>query len=204
VSCTRFELGNSRIQVWSVTKVWRSRGIAPLSLDFGAMAVSGQLHATSALPLPPVEMVASNLCWGGFDESEWRSGRFGEEKSRVEPRSHGNPALSCRCGVATCLQGYDAVVFREAEGSWIVATDRLFTPQPCGMRSCVILLLGFLTWICLTAGWYVRSDASDLMLTHSHSHKWHHAAAVMPANNVICARIAVGVPFSVLAWQCNL
>jgi hypothetical protein len=28
-----------------------------------------------------------------------------------------------------------------------------------------------LTWICLTAGGYVRSDASDLMLAHSHSHK---------------------------------
>jgi hypothetical protein len=28
-----------------------------------------------------------------------------------------------------------------------------------------------LTWICLTAGEYVRSDASDLTLAHSHSHK---------------------------------
>jgi hypothetical protein len=29
----------------------------------------------------------------------------------------------------------------------------------------------FLTWMCLTAGGYVRSDASDLTLAHSHSHK---------------------------------
>jgi hypothetical protein len=42
-----------------------------------------------------------------------------------------------------------------------------------------------LTWICLTAVGYVRSDASDLTLAHSHGHKWHHAAAAMPANNVL-------------------
>jgi hypothetical protein len=37
-----------------------------------------------------------------------------------------------------------------------------------------------LTWICLTAGGYVRSDASDLTLAHSHSHKWHHAPLLCP------------------------
>jgi hypothetical protein len=58
----------------------------------------------------------------------------------------------------------------------------------------------------MSNGWgYVRSDASDLMLAHSHSHKWHHAAAAMPDNNVLrnsyntrpllYARIAVGVSF---------
>jgi hypothetical protein len=32
-------------------------------------------------------------------------------------------------------------------------------------------MLKILTWICLTAGGYVRSDVSDLTLAHSHSHK---------------------------------
>jgi uncharacterized membrane protein len=43
---------------------------------------------------------------------------------------------------------------------------------------CIFLAYGivewwpfFLTWICLTAGGYVRSDASDPTLAHSHSHK---------------------------------
>ena len=85
-------------------------------------------------------MAASTLCWGGFDESEWLSGRFGEEKSRMEPRSHGSPARSCRCDVVSVFKVMDAVVFREDEGSWVVATDRLTTPQPCGMRDCVIPL----------------------------------------------------------------
>jgi hypothetical protein len=102
----------------SITKVWRSRGIALQSLNFGTMAVSGQLHATSALPPPPVEMVASTLCWGGFGESEWRSGRFGEEKSRMEPRSHVSTARSCRCGVATVfkvMKPWSSVKLKAAE-----------------------------------------------------------------------------------------
>jgi hypothetical protein len=44
------------------------------------------------------------------------------------------------------------------------AVGRGRSGRPAG-RTC------FLTWICLTAGGYVRSDASDLTLTHSHSHK---------------------------------
>ena len=82
------------------------------------MAVSDQLHATSALPPPPVEMVASTLRWGGFGESEWRSGRFGEEKSRMEPRSDVSPARSCRCGVATIfkvMKPWSSVKLKAAE-----------------------------------------------------------------------------------------
>jgi hypothetical protein len=74
-------------------------------------------------------------------------------------------------------------------------------PSYCIINTVLTLfhLAHILTWICLTAGGYVRSDASDLMLVHSRSHKWHHVAAAMSSNNVLhnsyntrpllCARI---------------
>jgi hypothetical protein len=62
--------------------------------------------------------------------------------------------------------------------------------------------------------WYVSMRVRVRSDAQSHSHKWRHAAAAMRANNVLrngyntlpllCAHIAVGVSFSVLAWQCNL
>jgi hypothetical protein len=68
-----------------------------------------------------------------------------------------------------------------------------------------------LTWICLTAVGYVRSDASDLTLAHSHSHKWHHAAAAMPVNvlrnsyntrPMLCARITCYVSYNTRLLLC--
>ena len=57
-------------------------------------------------------------------------------RRRAANPQESSPWLSLWCSY--CLQGYDAVVFREVESSWMVATDQLTTPQPCGIRDCVI------------------------------------------------------------------
>jgi len=77
VVCVMYEIRTGELPNTSMKRanVWRSRGIAPLSLNFGTMAVSGQLHATSALPPLPVEMVASRLrlkCDGTRAETRFR------------------------------------------------------------------------------------------------------------------------------------
>jgi hypothetical protein len=75
-------------------KVWRSRGIAPLSLNFGTMAVSGQLHVMSALPPPlsswkwsPVLFVDEALVSlnAGLDVSEKRKAGWSREPMGVQP-----------------------------------------------------------------------------------------------------------------------
>jgi hypothetical protein len=137
-------------------KVWRIRGIAPLSLNFGTIAVSGQLHATSALPPPhPRGNVRYYPLQRRLGESECRSGRFGEEKSRMKPWYHWRPALRCHCDVATFFRLWRSGVpwsWRQLNGSYwppnhtASMRNARLRDSPCGM-----IFYNCVAYLCVTA-----------------------------------------------------
>ena len=96
VICVMYEIQNGELQNTSLkrAKVWRSRGIAPVCLNFGTMAVSGQLRATSALPSPlppwkwlPVPFVGEALVSlsACLDVSEKRKAGWSRDPRGVQP-----------------------------------------------------------------------------------------------------------------------